>query len=303
MWPGEGLSPIAADGQTLRLGHFRGQGSRMKHSTLETGLVFLVGVLAACTLFSEAAAATARIVSLDQCADQYVLALAPRESVVGLSHRADDPDSRLRMLATGLPAIRVTAESLLATRPEIAVRYWGGDARLERTLQARGVRVVQIRDAADFAGIRRNIRVVAGALSATARGEALIRQMNTQLDYASGAWDGRSALYLTPSGFTAGDDTLIGAIMRAAGLRNAARRPGYSAAPLESLVLSPPQGFVLGFFDQLSAAFERWGVGRHAALKRHFPDRQIAALPGSVLSCPAWFAGDGVEMLAQSAQR
>ncbi|NBU29638.1 MAG: ABC transporter substrate-binding protein, partial [Caulobacteraceae bacterium] len=157
----------------------------MMHPTLETGLVFLVGVLAAGALFSEAAAANARIVSLDQCADQYVLALAPRESIVGLSHRADDPDSRLRMLATGLPAIRVTAESLLATRPEIAVRYWGGDARLERTLQARGVRVVQIRDAADFAGIRRNIRVVAGALGGTARGEALIRRMNTQLDYAS----------------------------------------------------------------------------------------------------------------------
>ena len=274
----------------------------MMHPNLETGLVFLVGVLAACTLFNEAAAA-ARVVSLDQCADQYVLALAPRESIVGLSHRADDADSRLRTMAKGLPTIRVKAESLLAARPDTAVRYWGGDARLERALQAHGVRVVQIRDAEDFAGIRRNIRVVAGALDATPRGEALIRRMDSQLASASGAWDGRSALYLTPSGFTAGDGTLIGAMMRAAGLKNAARRPGYSAAPLESLVLSPPRGYVLGFFDQLSAAFERWGMGRHASLKRQFPGRQIAALPGSVLSCPAWFAADGVEILSKSARR
>jgi iron complex transport system substrate-binding protein len=162
--------------------------------------------------------------------------------------------------------------------------------------------VVQIGDAKDFAGIRRNIRVVAAALDSAARGEDLIHQMDIKLELSRGAWSGKSALYLTPSGFTAGDGTLIGAIMRSAGLKNAARRSGYSAAPLESLVLAPPRGFVLGFFDQLSAAFERWGMGRHAALKRQLPDRTLASLPGSVLSCPAWFAADGVEILANSAR-
>ncbi|HWU79303.1 MAG TPA: ABC transporter substrate-binding protein, partial [Caulobacter sp.] len=36
-----------------------------------------------------------RVMSLDSCADQYVLALAPRDSIVGLSHRAISRDSYL----------------------------------------------------------------------------------------------------------------------------------------------------------------------------------------------------------------
>ena len=63
--------------------------------------------------------ASPRVLSLDQCADQYVLALSPRSAIVGLSTRADDPDSRLRALAAGLPLRRTTLESALASRPHV----------------------------------------------------------------------------------------------------------------------------------------------------------------------------------------
>ena len=74
--------------------------------------------------FAGAAQAAPRVLSLDQCADQYVLALSPRVSIVGLSTRANDPDSRLRELARGLPLRRTTLESALAARPDLVVRYW-----------------------------------------------------------------------------------------------------------------------------------------------------------------------------------
>lgn len=260
-----------------------------------------IGIALAVTLTPGLAAASPRVVSLDQCADQYVLALATRTSIAGLSRRADDPDSRLRDLARGLPTLRVTSESLLSLQPQIAVRYWGGDSRLERGLRSRGVQVVQISEVNDFNGIRSNIRYVAEALNANPRGEALIREMDRQLAHSAGAWRGQSALYLTPSGFTAGDGTLVGAILRAAGLTNAAPRPGFAAAPLEAMVLKPPRGFVLGFFDQLSAAFERWGIGRHLSLQRQVTGRTLASVPGSILSCPAWFAADGVALIARGA--
>ena len=77
-----------------------------------------------------AAEAGPRVLSLDQCADQFVLALSPREAIVGLSTRADDADSRLRALAVGLPKRRVGLEPALAVRPQVVVRYWGGEPRL-----------------------------------------------------------------------------------------------------------------------------------------------------------------------------
>ena len=69
-------------------------------------------------IFLAAAPAQAgqRIVALDQCADQYVMALVPRSEIAGVTPRADDDDAWLRTRAAGLPVRRPTAESMLATR-------------------------------------------------------------------------------------------------------------------------------------------------------------------------------------------
>ncbi|HEY1448526.1 MAG TPA: ABC transporter substrate-binding protein, partial [Caulobacteraceae bacterium] len=95
-------------------------------------------------LAASAAISAPRVLSLDQCADQYVLALSPRADIVGLSKRALNADSYLRSAARGLPERRATVESVLASRPEVVVRYWGGEARLTSELERRGVRVLTI---------------------------------------------------------------------------------------------------------------------------------------------------------------
>src|SRR5690606_37559150 len=156
------------------------------------------------------------------------------------STRADDADSNLRRLAVGLPLRRVDFETAIAARPQVVVRYWGGDPRLVAALEGRGVRVVTVQDAAGFDDVRANIRRVAEALGEAAAGEALVAQMDARLARAEGAWGGRRALYLTPGGVTAGPGTLVDAILRAAGITNAERRPGYRTVSLEELALHPP---------------------------------------------------------------
>ena len=124
-----------------------------------------IAIAVAALAMAGAARAGPRVFSLDQCADQYVLALIPRADIVGLSYRADDADSYLRKTAVGLPLRRASTESVLASRADIVVRYWGGDELMTRRLQARGIRVVKIDDASDFAGIRADIRQVAAKAS------------------------------------------------------------------------------------------------------------------------------------------
>lgn len=248
-----------------------------------------------------AAGPSPRVMSLDQCADQYVLALSPRAAIVGLSPRARAGDSLLAPLATGLPIRRADSESALASRPRVVVRYWGGDPPLLRTLTRRGVRVVTIDDATDFSGVRRDVRRVAAALGEVHRGERLIRRMNAQLAASRGAWGGRGALYLTSGGATAGSGTLIDAMLAAAGLRNLASGPGFRAVSLERLVSNPPAAVVEGFFDAPSQARVHWGPGRHGALRRVTSGRALVSLPGSLLGCPAWFAADAVRLIANAA--
>jgi len=252
---------------------------------------------------ARAAPAAPRVMSLDQCADQYVLALSPRQAIVGVSPRVDDRDSYMRAKSAGLPQRRATAEAVLAARPDVVVRYWGGDARLTETLERRGVQVVRIEEAEDFAGVRANVRRVAGALGQQAAGEQVVSEMDAKLRAANGAWGGKAALYLTPSGFTAGQGTLVDAVLTAAGLKGASGQVGYAPVSLEHLALSPPAALVLGFFDNFASAMVRWGPGRHRVLSRLVEEKAVGSLPGAIAGCPGWFAADGAQMLAQGARR
>uniref|UniRef100_B0T1M8 Iron compound ABC transporter, periplasmic substrate-binding protein n=1 Tax=Caulobacter sp. (strain K31) TaxID=366602 RepID=B0T1M8_CAUSK len=262
---------------------------------LAAGLAALAGPVAADE-------SVPRVMSLDSCADQYVLALAPREAVVGVSPRADAPDSFLRAKAMGLPKRRTTLEAVLGARPAVVVRQWGGDARLTAAMARRGVRTVSLDDATDFDGVRANVRHVALALGRQPEGEALLGRMDADLARAAGAGRGRSAFYLTPGGYTAGPNTMIDAMLRAAGFANASTQAYFAPAPLEQLVLNPPRAVVLGFFDLTRAGADRWGPGRHAALRQATRGRVIASLPGAMLGCSAWFAADGARVLAEAAQ-
>ncbi|MCS6625325.1 ABC transporter substrate-binding protein [Roseibacterium beibuensis] len=234
--------------------------------------------------------------SLDQCGDQYALALAPHAELA-LSPRADDPDSWMREAAEGRRRVRPTLEAAIGFQPDVVVRYWGGDARLLARLEAKGVRVVTIADAVDFDGVRGNIRGAADVLGAPSRGEALIARMDARLREAAAApaAPSRSALYLTAGGFTAGRGTLVDSIMGAAGLTNLVTGPGFAPVSVERIVLWRPARFVLGFFDQSRGDWR--GPGRHPSVRSAAEGRVAARLPAASLTCPAWFAADAAAML------
>ena len=248
---------------------------------------------------STAHATPRRVVSLDSCADQYVLALAARSQIAGVTARANDADSWMRAAARRAPVVRPGLESLLVVRPDLVVRYWGGDPRLLRALEKRGVEVVQLDDATDFDGVRVNVARVATRLGRPEAGRAVVQGMDADLASARGAWKGASALYVTSGGFTAGKGTLIDAMLAAAGLANAAPAPFFSPVSLERLVFAPPSLFVKGFYDSRHA--DRRGVGRSRVLDRMSKGRTAASLPGAMLSCPGWFASRGSRALAHQA--
>lgn len=253
------------------------------------------GAAALLLLASSAEARPLRVLSLDQCADQYVLALAP-DAELALSPRADDPDAWLREEARGRRRVRPTLEAAVGFRPDVVVRYWGGDARLLTALKAGGARIATIDDATDFAGVRDNIAGVSAALDQQARGRALIERMDRRLPPPRPPRG--PALYLTAGGFTAGSGTLIDAILTAAGYRNAAPGPGYGAISVERIALNPPVRFILGFFDVMRADWR--GPGRHPVVAAAARRRTAARLPAAVLTCPAWFAADAAAMAAGS---
>jgi iron complex transport system substrate-binding protein len=165
-------------------------------------------------------------------------------------------------------------------------------------LERRGARIVEIDDASEMSEVRANVRKVAAALDHDAAGIRIAAAMDARLAEAAHApAPDRTALYLTSGGFTAGKGTLIDAIMRAAGFVNLAAMTGFGPVSVERIALQPPRRFLLGFFDQVRADWR--GVGRHPLIARAAKGRVAAALPASVLTCPAWFAADAAVMLSK----
>ena len=205
-----------------------------------------------------------RVVSLDYCADQYMLALADRDQIEAVSVQAGDAHSALRDRAEGLPRVRDAAEDVLALDPDLVVRSYGGGAR---------ARAYYARRTAD-------------ALGHPERGTALIAQMNA--DLAAAAQGPRlSALYMTPSGVTAGSGTLIDSLLEAANFENAAARDGaagWRSLPLERLIDQEPDLVVTAFFDGASAPKDSWAMARHPVFERAVR----VEIDGAAVSCSAW---------------
>ena len=252
---------------------------------------------AGCAVAPEGDDGRLRVMSLDACADQYVLAMLP-DAELALSPRADDADSYFGAEAGNRRRVRPGLESAVGFRPDVVVRQWGGDARLLSALKRRGVRVVEIGDASDLTGVRANVVRVAGELGRPAAGARLAEEMDARLtDAARRARPRQPALYLTASGWTAGPGTLVDAVMAAGGLKNATKSPGFGPVGLENLALSPPRRFVLSFFDRPGS--DRHGVGRHEVVRRAVAKGEATEIPAALLSCPAWFTAEAAGMMAR----
>lgn len=252
-----------------------------------------------------AAARPRRIISLDYCADQFVLALADREAILRLSPDATDDYSYLRAQARGLPTVRPRAEDVLVLQPDVVVRSYGGGPNVRRFLESAGVRVVQIGWASGIDAVRRNLRDVAGELGAARRGRALLEDMDRRLAAIAarrGDAPRRKVLYMTPAGVTAGPGTLVHELLEAAGLANFEQRPGWHSIPLERLAYERPDLVAPAFFEVRTNHLDHWTASRHPVARRQMRSLPGVPLQGAWVACGGWFLVDAVEALADGAR-
>lgn len=241
-------------------------------------------------------------VSLDYCADQYLIALGEPRQVLAVSPNATSEYSFLFEQAGNFPKLRASAEEILVLQPDLAIRQFGGEPEILPLLDRLGIEVVQLGYSDSPESARSNLRLVAKALGREERAEELIADMNSRLEAvrARAAGKGRSALYLTPGGFTSGADTFIDAVIKAAGLENAGAaggRAGWYDLNLESIVLNPPDLIIGSFFDLKTSRMNHWSVARHSLVKEMLETRPSVIVPGRYVACSAWFFVEAVEMI------
>lgn len=221
-------------------------------------LVILSTALAACggaALWAKSAAPAPppsrpeRIVSLNLCADQLVLALADRDQIAGLTRNAAKTDmSAQAARANGLRILSNSAEQILEIDPDLVVGMPARRSAAIGVLKGQGYRTLDLKTADTLDQIKVSIRDTAAAVGHPARGEALIARMDADLANIARPGRGRVAAYYQRRGFMSGTGTLIDDLMTRVGLVNLAGKlgkPALSQLSLEEMVAAQPDFLIV----------------------------------------------------------
>jgi iron complex transport system substrate-binding protein len=264
-------------------------------------LLLLAGLLALSPAMGRAAPPR-RIVSLNLCADQYLLALADPAQIAGLTEWARDPDmSYYAGKARTLPFTHRTAEEVLTLRPDLVIGAPFVTRHALAPLQKSGVPMIDLPFDTDLPSIEASIRRVAAAVGHKARGEAMIAAMHVDLArIGPPPGRGRVAAYYQRQGYLTGTGTLVDDMMRRVGLTNLAARlgkPSLSQLPLETLAMARPDFLIVEARTDV-VADKGSEMLHHPLLDRVVAPGHRLTLPQAMTVCGGPFYPQAVAALA-----
>ncbi len=240
---------------------------------------------------SALAEAPRRVVSINLCTDQLVLALADRAQIAGLGRFARHAEmSLLAREAAAVPSLRGTAEEVLRLEPDLVLAGAFSGRATRAVLTSQGVRLETFAPPRSFAEAKAEIVRAAALLGHPERGGLLVAEIDAAAAVASeGTAKGKpalKALLVQRRGFVSGRQTLVSAAVEATGLVNAAGSLGVSSvahAPLETILKLRPDVLILEALgdarDQASAFL------LHPALNALRGQSRVWRLPVAEVTC------------------
>ncbi len=219
-----------------------------------------------------------RVMSLSECTDALALDLLPPERIISVTYLAHrSTDSALAAKAARVGINYGNAEEVLAQQPDLVLAGTYSTPAARLLLRQLGAPMLVVPSADNFAEIRSTVRLVASAVGAEPRAEALLAHMDGTLAALArtrpahrirvAAWSG--------DGYVPGRDTLFNALLEAAGGVNIAAPPGNrsSSFDIEQLLMAHPD--VLAYQADEPAPALKTDTADHPLLLRLYGDRRI----------------------------
>lgn len=259
---------------------------------------------AACVMASCAAAAPARVVSMNLCTDQLAMLLAAPGQLHSVSHLAAEPAlSPLSDEARRYVPNHGLAEEIFVMKPDLVLAGSYTTRATVAMLRRLGLPVEEFAPEVSFADIAGNLRRLGRLLGQEAKAEDLVRSLDAALARPARAGDRPSAATYHANSYTSGGGTLTSEAMQRAGLENMAERLGFSGVgrlPLEVLVMNAPDLVIGGAPAPRSPALAE-EVLAHPALSATASAR--VQVPDKYWLCGTPFTAEAVRILAEAADR
>lgn len=251
-------------------------------------------------LLGSGQAAEPRILSLNLCTDQLVLALMPVREILGVSRLARDAAISVQVeKARQVAAVNASPEALLALSPDVVFMGDNQQLYLQRWLSAHGVTVQAMTDGDSLLHLRRQIVDMAAMLQRDAAGRVMLQAQDEAFaTYAAAARNLRIAVYY-PNGFSEGQGGWLGdLIVRLGGINAAAEKgDGQLHLSLEGILSLRPDMILMPVYAYgMTSQAERLAL--HPALSR---TAKVVPLPGAWFTCPHTALASLTEAIGQAA--
>lgn len=246
-----------------------------------------------------------RVVSLNMCTDQLVLALADPQQIVGLSRFAGD--RRLSFAAeqaAAYPQLPAAAEAVIALEPDLVVAGRFTDSATKQMLTRFGYQLEEAAFIRSLDDARSVITDMATLLGHPSRGTELIAQIDQALDEAR-MLPALSALIIQRRGYTTGTASLIGDLLAHLGIVLASEalvgaRGGFT--DLETIIRAEPDVLIMASLepdveDQGSALLA------HPALTESYPLETRMTLPERLTLCAGPSLVEAIRHIASERDR
>jgi iron complex transport system substrate-binding protein len=257
---------------------------------------------------SAAFAAGPRIVSMNICTDQMLLAIADPDQIMGLSKFSRD--ARQGLLGNGAKRFALLsggAEDILLLKPDIVAASAFDKRSTREILKANGLNLVEFPIPRTLADVRDQIREMGALADHPERARAEVLRLDTAIADAKRAAAGRNfrMLPLSRRGWVPGRDSFVGAILAEAGLSSAAGELGIDFGgfvSMEEIVRLKPDFLVVSDAGERAEDDGRAFL-LHPALERFYPRSRRIVIPERMTECGGVFLADALNALTAALKR
>jgi iron complex transport system substrate-binding protein len=262
---------------------------KLQYPSKWTAVAAIILAVSAANLPAFAQETPRRVVSLNLCTDQFLIALADPGQIASVSFLAHDRSiSFLAEDARSFATNEGRGEAILFSDADFVLAGGFGAYTKRELLERQGLEVLVLDAWRSLDHGREQIRSVARRLGHPDRGERLVAAIDAALARAKGiAPPGRSILTTYRRGWVPASDSLIGEILRHMGFTLHQDRLGLrdgGVARLESLVATPPD---YALMDEVVGRSVDNGSALlvHPALLEAIPVERRLSIPGMLTIC------------------
>ena len=273
-----GVYATQSDKQRLRVGHYLWQARDM---LCRLALIVMLALPAQAT-------ALPRVMSLNLCADAYLMAFAEKSQIIALTPQSRDAAlSAFHHKATEFPISSGQIEAIAALKPDLVIVSAYSDPLRNRLIKQLGIRVLSLDAADSFEGARQEIIAIGNAIGRDSQARAYLAELDAAMAALRPVTHHPRILPLQRRNVTIGEGHIMDEIIARAGGVNMGRLHGDGLMGRISLerALAVHAEFLLVNEKVDSPDSRGMEFLTHPALKTRYGPSQILSIDNNLLVC------------------